>query len=90
MTDFAQKSAWRAQINARDGRRPKLEPEERPWIGPAEDCVICDEPTRHWLQPENVPLCPPPKDCLEEYMKNPSVWDPRRLHVVKKKVLKWP
>lgn len=85
---MSQKGEWKTEIRARGGRKPKLEPDERPWIGDGEDCCICDGPTRYWLHPENVPLCPAPKDCLDEYLKDPTIWDPRGLHIKKTKVLK--
>lgn len=46
-----------------------------------ECCVICKKRTTFWLMPENAPLHD--GECLEKYLKDPSVYDPRGLHNVK-------
>jgi len=81
------KREWREEIKARDGKRPKLVAEERPWIDEAENCVICNTMTRHWLFPENAPLCPAPAFCLDKYLADPTVYDPRGLNIKKVKML---
>ena len=61
-------------------KKPRLliEEENPPVSWEREQCVICDKRTAQWLLPENAPLCD--QSCLELYLKDPSVWDPRELH----------
>ncbi len=65
-------------------RKPRVvvqEPDGGAWSG-IESCVICGTPTRHWLQPENAPLCKNdgPKSCLRVYLSDPTVYDPCELY----------
>lgn len=72
---------WLVEL-ARASRSDRvLSPEENPAILPdeREQCVICDQRTKTWLMPENAPLCSP--KCLDTYLQDPSVYDPRELHV---------
>ena len=48
-------------------------------VWPEQKCIICGSPTTWRIQPENAPLCDN-KQCPIEYLKNPSVYDPKGLH----------
>ncbi len=72
---------WKAEL-AKAEKEPRTltkEPnDEEQTFGCIEGCVMCAKPTRHWLQPENAPLCS--DACMRAYLKNPSVYDPRGLY----------
>lgn len=65
-------------IAARQGPRKLVQQDDdsAPWD--RELCVICDSRTLLWLQPENAPICSP--ECLDTYLHDPTVYDPRELY----------
>ena len=82
MTD-ADRKRWAAELKAAK-KKPRVltkEPDDEPYGG-LEACVTCRRRTRFWLQPENAPLCSAETSpgCLEEYLEDPSVYDPRSLY----------
>ena len=72
---------WLTELAKAERTTRVLTPEENPARLPAEreQCVICDKRTKTWLQPENAPICS--DDCLEIYLRDPTIYDPRELHV---------
>jgi hypothetical protein len=71
---------WLAElVKAEQGPRV-LTPEETPTKqSDREQCVICERKTTTWLHPENAPICS--DACLAVYLRDPSVYDPRELHL---------
>lgn len=75
----SERDSWLAELASQGKNRPLVQQEDTniaPWD--QERCVICNSRTLLWLQPENAPICS--EECLEAYLKDPSVYDPRELH----------
>ena len=75
---------WLADLRAAEKRGRVLIDEDPARTLPlyeTEHCVMCNVKTTLWLQPENTPLCG--HECLDKYLEDPSVYDPRGLHTLK-------
>ncbi|HET6493839.1 MAG TPA: hypothetical protein VFH61_00560 [Thermoleophilia bacterium] len=72
---------WLADLRAAEKRPRVLVHVPEPVASDRENCVMCDASTENWLYPENAPICGP--DCLDKYLVDPSVYDPRGLHTLK-------
>jgi len=74
------RNEWLKELREVEKRPRVLTTEDRPPRMPSEreQCIICDKRTTTWLQPENAPLCS--MNCLDVYIQDPSVYDPRELH----------
>ena len=76
MEDDRNKWLLELELAKKSPRNLTKEDDLPPWD--QERCVICDQRTLFWLHPENAPICT--LDCVEKYLQNPCVYDPRELY----------
>ena len=72
---------WLAELRAAEKKPRVLVHVPEPTVDDRETCVMCEAQTEKWLFPENAPICS--QQCLDEYLEDPTVYDPRGLHTLK-------
>ncbi len=73
-SDAARLKAWRRELSAAM-KKPRVLIAGPDYV---ERCIMCGCQTKHWLMPENAPICTP--GCMRVYLKDPTVYDPRGLY----------
>jgi hypothetical protein len=83
ISDGVRRQNWLKELKEAQKAPRLLEVDDDPYLRRFgyERCVICDKETEFWLMPENAPLCS--KECMQEYLKDPTVYDPRELYTKK-------